>query len=328
MGTHFEPQYSNLFMAKLEEDFLSTCNTKPLTYLRYIDDIFIFWTDTEQELTQFHKQFQDFHPTINLKMSYSPTHIHFLDTNIHIRENTIQLPYIALQYNRICSDTTERYHHLKTLKADFINRGYNPMIVDQYVHAATRIPRTHLLQYKQKPEINRVPQVVTYNPHLRTLRKIARDLQDKLQDERLKSIFPDPPLLAFRQPPNLKSLITRSALLQPTNNGTYPCGKKQCKTCPHIQTSDKIPIPDTLEEYSIHGHYNCSSSNVVYLIQCIKCITGGLYIGETWQSLRKRNKHDQFTITNKKLDTSIGNHFNGPHHSIKDLRILVLKGNF
>ncbi|OCT64684.1 hypothetical protein XELAEV_18045781mg [Xenopus laevis] len=85
----------------------------------------------------------------------------------------------------------------------------------------------------------------------------------------------------------------------------------------HILTSDKIPIPDTLEEYSIHGHYNGSSSNVVYLIQCTKYITLGLYIGETGQSLRKRNAHHPFTITNKKLDTPIGNHFNGPHHSIK-----------
>ncbi|OCT82554.1 hypothetical protein XELAEV_18025086mg [Xenopus laevis] len=253
-----------------------------------------------------------------IQLSISPTHIHFLDTTIHIRENTIQTTiyrkttdkpsYLmydsfhpdhskhsiiysqALWYNRICSDTAERNHHLKTLKADFINMGYNPMIVDQYIHAATRIPRTHLLQYKQKPEINWF-------------------------------------LLAFRQPPNLKSLITRSALLQPTKNGTYPCGKKHCKKCSHILTSDKIQIPDTLEEYSIYGHYNCSTSNVVYLIQCTKCITGGLYIGETGQSQRKRNTHHRFTITNKKLDTPIGN-FNSPHHSIKDLRIFVLKGNF
>ncbi|OCT59451.1 hypothetical protein XELAEV_18000873mg, partial [Xenopus laevis] len=211
------------------EDFLSTCNTKPLTYLRYIDDIFIIWTDTEQELIQFHKQFQDFHPTINLKMNFSPTHIHFLDTTIHIRENTIQTtiylkpmdkpPYLmydsfhpdhtkhsiiysqALRYNRICSDTDGKNHHLKTLKADVINRGYNPIIVHQYIHAATRIPRTHLLQYKQKPEMNRVPLVVTYNPQLRALSKIARDLQGALhKDEKLKSTFPDPPLPAFSLP--------------------------------------------------------------------------------------------------------------------------------
>ncbi|OCT84254.1 hypothetical protein XELAEV_18022402mg [Xenopus laevis] len=240
-------------------------------------------------------------------MSYSPTHIHFLDTVIHIRENTIQTTiyrkptekpsYLmydsfhpnhtkhstiysqALQYIRICLDTAERNHHLKTLKADFI-RGYNPIIVDQYIHRAIRIPRSHLLQYKQNSEINR------------TVRKIARDLQGTFhKDERLKRIFPDPPLLAFRQPPNLNLLITRSALLNPTKNGTYPCAKKQCKTCPHILTSGKIPILDTLEEYSIHGHYNCSSSNVVYLIQSTKCNTVGLYIGETGQTLRKRNTH-------------------------------------
>ncbi|OCT80127.1 hypothetical protein XELAEV_18026936mg [Xenopus laevis] len=184
MGTHFAPQYANLFMAKLEEDFLSTCNTKPLTYL-------------------------NIHPTIN--DSFHPD---------HTKHSIIYSQ--ALLYNRKCSDTTERNHHLKTLKADFINRGYNPMNVDQYIHAATKIPRSHLLQHKQKPEINRVP----------------------LVDERFKSIFPDPPLLAFRQPPNLKSLITRSALLYPTKNGTYHCGKKQCKTCPLILTSDKLPIPD------------------------------------------------------------------------------------
>ncbi|OCT85140.1 hypothetical protein XELAEV_18023306mg [Xenopus laevis] len=141
---------------------------------------------------------------------------------------------------------------------DHTNHSIGLLIVDQYIHAATRIPRSHVLQYKQKPEINQVTQVVTYNPQRRTLRKIARDLQSTIhKDKRLKSIFPDPPLLAFRQPPNLN-------------------GKKQCKTCPYILTSDKILIPDTLKEYSIHGHYNCSSSNVVYLIQCTKCKTGGL----------------------------------------------------
>ncbi|OCT92389.1 hypothetical protein XELAEV_18015448mg [Xenopus laevis] len=240
---HFAPQYANLFMAKLEEDFLYTCNTKPLTYLRYIDDIFIIWTDTEQELIQFQKQ----------------------------------------------------NHHLKKLKADFINRGYYPIIIDQYIHAATRIPRIHLLQYKQIPEINRVPVVVTYNPQLKTIIKITRDLQGTLhKDEKLKSLFPEPPLLAFRQPSNLKSLITRRALLHPSENGTYPCGKKQCKTCPHILTSDKIPILYTLEEYCIHGQYNCSSSIVVY--KNTKCIIGGLYIGETEQSLRKKNTYHRKSV--------------------------------
>ncbi|OCT61837.1 hypothetical protein XELAEV_18047867mg [Xenopus laevis] len=271
-------------------------------------------------------------------MSYSLTHIYFLDTTIHIRENTIQTTiyrkpmdkpsYLmydsfhpdhtkhsiiysqALRYNRMCSEIAERNHRLK---ADFINRGYNPMIVDQYIHAATRIPRSHLLQYKQKPEINQVPLVVTYNPQLRTLRKIykvhfIRTRGSKAYSQTHHSQYSDK--VPYCTPPKMEHI---------------PVAKSNAKSA---HTSDKIPIPGTLEEYSIPGHYNSSSSNVVYLIQFTKCLTEGLYIGETVQSLRKRNTHHRFTITNKKLDTPIENHFNSPYHSIKDLRILVLKGNF
>ncbi|OCU01639.1 hypothetical protein XELAEV_18007431mg [Xenopus laevis] len=153
----------------------------------------------------------------------------------------------------IYSDTTERNHHLKTLKADFIERGYNPWIVDQYISRSTRIPR-----------INWVPLVVTYNPQLKTLKKIARYLQGTLhKDEWIKSIFPDPPLLAFRQPSNVKKTYNKKCPITavPTKNGTYPCGKRQCKTCRHILISDKIQMLNTLEEYSIYGQYNCSSSS-------------------------------------------------------------------
>ncbi|OCT84507.1 hypothetical protein XELAEV_18022660mg [Xenopus laevis] len=174
--------------------------------------------------------------TIYLKPTEKQSYLMYDSFHPEHRKQSIIYSQVS-EYNHICLETAKRNHHLKTRKVNFINRSYNPMIVDQNIHAATRIPRSHLLQYKQKPEINRVPLVFTYNPQLRTLRKIARDLQ-------------------------ARTLLTRSALLHPTKNGTYPCGKKQCKTCPHILISDKIPIPDTLEEYNIHGHYNCSSSNM------------------------------------------------------------------
>ena len=48
MGTRMAPCYANIFMADLEENFLSGYPYKPLAYYRYIDDIFIirshgFW---------------------------------------------------------------------------------------------------------------------------------------------------------------------------------------------------------------------------------------------------------------------------------------------
>ena len=44
MGTRMAPCYANIFMAELEEDFLSGYPYKPLAYYRYIDDIFIIWS--------------------------------------------------------------------------------------------------------------------------------------------------------------------------------------------------------------------------------------------------------------------------------------------
>ncbi|OCT62644.1 hypothetical protein XELAEV_18043729mg [Xenopus laevis] len=295
MGTRFAPQYAKLFMAKLEQDFLASCTTKPLAYFRYINDILIIWTDTEQKLIRFHEQFNNYHPTIYFKLVHSSSHIHFLDTTIYIKDNTLHTtiyrkptdkPSYLMPYATTESVLTPQ-KGISTLKSseDFIDQGYNPRVKDHNIHRATKVSRSQLLKYKQKRETDRVPLVTTYNPQLKALRKIARDLQGTLQkDNRLHTIFSDPPLLAFRQPPNPRKLIIRSSLSGPTNNGTHPCGRKRYKTCPHILSADRVQIPGTIEEYYIHDHYTCLSSNVVNAITCTKCPTRGIY-GE-----RKRTK--------------------------------------
>ncbi|OCT74248.1 hypothetical protein XELAEV_18033206mg [Xenopus laevis] len=112
------------------------------------------------------------------------------------------------------------------------------------------------------------------------------------------------------------------------NNGeTHPCGRKRCKTCPHI-LSDKLPIAGTLEEYNIHRNYACSPSNAVYIIICTKCPTRSIYDRENGQSLRKMTTHHRFTINNKRQDTPAGKHFNRPNHSLFNFNIAVVKGNF
>ncbi|CAJ0966638.1 unnamed protein product [Ranitomeya imitator] len=61
--------------------------------------------------------------------------------------------------------------------------------------------------------------------------------------------------------------------------GTFPCNQKKFKTCPFIMTTDKIKIPNSHQNYKIPGTFSCVTSNVVYLIICTKCPTGGLYVG-------------------------------------------------
>ncbi|OCT55572.1 hypothetical protein XELAEV_18000518mg [Xenopus laevis] len=89
----------------------------------------------------------------------------------------------ALRYNRICSNLDDRNKHLNSLRKTFVNQRYHPQVIDDQIHRATQIPRDTLLDYKEKTENNRVPIVVTYNPQLNIIRKIARDLQPMLHTD-------------------------------------------------------------------------------------------------------------------------------------------------
>ncbi len=53
MGTRMAPAYANIFMGGLESKVLSNTNPSPKLWKRYIDDIFVAWTDTEDSLHQF-----------------------------------------------------------------------------------------------------------------------------------------------------------------------------------------------------------------------------------------------------------------------------------
>ena len=60
-------------MANLEENFLQNTHNKPLIYLTYIDDIFLLWTQGEEKLLQFHKDFNSEDPDINVKKQNKTT---------------------------------------------------------------------------------------------------------------------------------------------------------------------------------------------------------------------------------------------------------------
>ena len=55
LGTRMAPSYTNLFMGKLELDFLLTQSRKPRVWWRYIGDIFVISTHDEPSLRTFTK---------------------------------------------------------------------------------------------------------------------------------------------------------------------------------------------------------------------------------------------------------------------------------
>jgi hypothetical protein len=55
------PSYANLFMAKLEEEFMANQPFVPEIWLRFIDDIFIIWNEPEEEFLEFFSNLNKFH---------------------------------------------------------------------------------------------------------------------------------------------------------------------------------------------------------------------------------------------------------------------------
>ena len=68
MGITFAPNYSNIFPAHFEHEALLNTphNLTPILWKRFIDDIFLIWTDREDKLLQFHEYLNNCIPLLNL----------------------------------------------------------------------------------------------------------------------------------------------------------------------------------------------------------------------------------------------------------------------
>ena len=51
------PQYANIFMANLKENFLQNTHNKPILFFKCIDDIFLLWKLGKKELLQCYNDF-------------------------------------------------------------------------------------------------------------------------------------------------------------------------------------------------------------------------------------------------------------------------------
>ena len=181
MGTICAPTYANIFMAYFDEKFIHPLIRNATTLcLRYIDDIILIWTKSENELLTFFEKLNQQHPSIKFEMKYSKDKTEFLDTLIYNnKNNNIQatlrkkpadcqnyihsksahpfslkksIAYIqALRLKRICSTIVEYEKHTKNLKKQLIRKGYPETTVNQEIQKAANQDRTGLLN-KEKTE--------------------------------------------------------------------------------------------------------------------------------------------------------------------------------
>ena len=144
MGTKMAPSYANLFMGVLEQQMLSSYKYKPLAYFRYVDDIFMIWTEGEETLNEFLTHCNNQNKHIQFEQTISKNSIPFVDvsvilengklttdlyskptdkhqylysTSCHPKHTKTSLPYcLALHLCHICSTDTlfqKRTHEMK-----------------------------------------------------------------------------------------------------------------------------------------------------------------------------------------------------------------------
>ena len=97
------------------------------------------------------------------------------------------------------------------------------------------------------------------------------------QDPHLKEVFPEPPLIAYKHPPNLKSKLIRAkvpkANLRPRRviNGTKPCNKP-CDACPFVETTRTVKSSATNMIVDINAPISCDTTWLIYVVNCQKIL--------------------------------------------------------
>ena len=83
MGAAFSPTVANVYMSVTLQNFMSTQAKQPLLLVRYIDDIFMIWQHSEQDLDHFLHKLNSFNPSLQYTYNHSPHEVDFLDLSIY-----------------------------------------------------------------------------------------------------------------------------------------------------------------------------------------------------------------------------------------------------
>ena len=155
-----------------------------------------------------------------------------------------------------------------------------------------------------------------------------------IKDEHMKKVFPQPPMVAYRQPKNssLRQLLVKSKIPvreKRQNPGMKKCNKTRCNTCPFVVEGKTIKSSTNKFQLEIKSPVDCETENVIYVISCDRQACKFIqYIGETGRRLKDRFAQHIQSVKCENPTTSTGIHFNLPSHSIANMKICIIEKCF
>ena len=118
---------------------------------------------------------------------------------------------------RICSLTEAREKRFKELKDMLLSRDYSSNIINAAIERARNIPRLEALKKVVKSKTSERPVfVIHYDPRLPNVNSIInRHYRVMVQDQKLKEVFPEAPIIAYKRQKNIRDVLIRAKVPPP-----------------------------------------------------------------------------------------------------------------
>ena len=232
MGARYSVAYANIVMAHIEAAALNTSPLKPLTFLRFIDDIFCLWPHGKESLQDFIHLLNNQCPTIKVTANISDKQVEFLDLSVVILNN-------KLEHKPFFKPTDS--HQLLHTRSFHPKHTFRGILKSQLIRLHRNSSKPNYFQEATRTVFNSLVHRGYSRRYLRYVRTQA-----------LQTLTP------YSIPPN-----------RLPNPGSGPCGSNHCKSvCPLITSTDRLL--HNQQTYYIKKPLNCNSKNIIYVIKCTK----------------------------------------------------------
>lgn len=325
MGTKVAPTYATLTLGYLERTLYRHVSSIfgmefglyfEKMWKRFLDDCFILWTRTNEDLQTLKKILNSLHKDINFTVEKNETSLPFLDCQIikdntnletdiyykptdskmylmfnscHPRHTKISIPFSLSRRLRTIISKDEIFNKRALELQTYLKRQKYPTeLIKNGIEKARSLNRNNLLaEINEKNEDKIIPYVSTFNPrNPEVYSQLQHDITLLKRDPHMQTILKDYTFIkSKRQLPNLKRLLTKAKF---QTHESIPkitkCGRSNCGLCSNLVEGQSYKSKSG-HTFKVKFPMSCDVKNIVYLLICNGCKEE--YIGET-NDLRKR----------------------------------------
>ena len=299
-----------------------------------------------ERLQAFFKDLNTFDPHLQFTMDVGGRSLHFLDLLISIVNNRMETTVyskptdahlylnansshpksqilgiakgVALRLRRICSRDADFWEKSRIYMKYLTDCGHDSAHVNRAFEVVGAMTREEARTSRRKVRRNSCVFVTKFNPSAPDIRKFFRKHRSVLDsDEQAKKILPESAILvSYKRNANLKELLAPSNPYKPNKlegEGCYKCDAKRCDSCKNFLIfGNSFRAAATGRIFLILKSLTCTSSNVVYLAECVLCGLQG--VGST-ANFKSRLANYKSHIKHKRRTCSITNHFIDVHEA-------------